>query len=46
MKPYSNKSDRVNPQQCLYSEIKGGKRSAKKANRFEAKKEINIEINE
>lgn len=43
MKAYSNKSDRVNSQKCLFSEINKGKRAAKKATRFAAKLEIENE---
>jgi len=42
MKPYTNKTDRTNPAQCLLSEIKANKRPAKKAKRRELKK-IEIE---
>ncbi len=38
MKPYTNKTDRVDPRKCLYSAIKKGKKAAKKAARRELKK--------
>lgn len=33
MKPYTNKTDRIDTRKCLFSEIKGGNRAAKKAAR-------------
>ena len=41
MKPYTNKSDKVDNRKCTYAEIKGSGR--KKAARRLAKKEINKE---
>ena len=41
MKPYSNKTDRIDSRKCLYSEIRGNKGARKTAARFQAKKEIN-----
>ena len=38
MKPYSNKTDRVDDRKCLYSEIRRGNRARKKATRFLSKK--------
>ena len=40
MKVYTNKTDRINKQKCLFSEIKKGDKARKTANRQEAKKEI------
>lgn len=44
MKPYTNKTDRIDPRKCLYSEIKKGKRAAKKAIRRVLKK-LNYGLN-
>lgn len=45
MKPYTNKSDRVDDRKCLYSEINHGNKARKKAVRFAVKKEIKNETN-
>lgn len=45
MKPYTNKTDRVNSQKCLYSEIKKGDKARKKGNRQVAKKGIRKNLN-
>ena len=45
MKAYTNKTDRVDERKCLYSEIKKGDKSRKKANRKEAKDKIKKELN-
>lgn len=37
MKPYTNKTDRVDDRKCLYSEIKKGDKARKKAKRKEGK---------
>ena len=44
MKPYTNKTDRIDDKKCLYSEIKNGDKARKKAIRKEAKDEIKKEI--
>ena len=46
MKPYSDKTDKVDERKCLYSEIRGNNKGRKKAARFVAKKEINNEKEE
>ena len=43
MKPYTNKTDKVDNRKCLYSEIEANNKCRKKAARFVAKKEINEE---
>jgi hypothetical protein len=44
MKPYTNKTDKVDARKCLYSEIKANDKSRKKAARRDAKKSINKQI--
>lgn len=44
MKPYTNKTKRINPQNCLFSEINKGDRARKKAIRFQSKKEIKLTL--
>ena len=41
MKPYTNKTDKVDARKCLYSEIKGNDKARKKATRRDAKKATN-----
>jgi hypothetical protein len=43
MKPYTNKTDKVDNRKCLYSEIEANNKSRKKAARRLAKKEIKNE---
>jgi len=40
MKPYTNKTDKIDDRKCLYSEIKANDKPRKKAARREAKKYI------
>lgn len=44
MKPYTNKSDRIDARKCLLSEINKSDKARKTAARQEAKKEINEKI--
>jgi hypothetical protein len=44
MKPYSNKTARVDDRRCLYSEIRGGDRARKKAKRKQGRDEIKEEL--
>jgi len=44
MKPYTNKTDKVDERKCLYSEIKGNNKARKKAARRKGKKDIDNEI--
>ena len=44
MKPYTNKTDRVDDRKCLYSEIINGDRARKKAARRDGKIEIKNEL--
>lgn len=44
MKTYTNKTDRIDEKKCLFSEIKKGDKSRKKANRQAAKKEIKKQV--
>jgi len=40
MKPYTNKTDKVDNRKCLYSEIRGNDKPRKSAARREAKKDM------
>lgn len=40
MKPYTDKTDKVDERKCLYSEIKANDKPRKKAARRKAKKDI------
>lgn len=44
MKPYTNKTDKVDERKCLYSEIRGNDKTRKKAARRDAKKDIEEQI--
>jgi len=44
MKPYSNKTDRVDERKCLFSEIKKADKARKKAKRKEGKDLIKKEL--
>jgi hypothetical protein len=44
MKPYTNKTDRVDSRKCLLSEIKKGDKPRKKAKRKEGKDEIKKQL--
>jgi hypothetical protein len=44
MKPYSNRTARVDDGRCLYSEIRGGDRARKKAKRKQGRDEIKEEL--
>lgn len=44
MRPYTNKTDRIDNKKCLYSEIKKDDKARKKANRKEGKKQIKKEL--
>ena len=44
MKPYTNKTDKIDERKCLYSEIKGNEKARKKAARRDAKKYIDEQI--
>ncbi len=40
MKPYTNKTDRIDERKCLYSEIKANDKPRKKAVRRKSKRDI------
>ena len=44
MKPYTDKTDKVDDRKCLYSEIKANDKPRKKAARRKAKKDIDNSI--
>ena len=44
MRAYTNKSDRVDPRKCLYSQIRGNNKARKTAARRKAKQEIQFQI--
>ena len=44
MKPYTNKTEKVDKRKCLYSEIKGNDKARKKAVRRETKQNIDKQI--
>jgi hypothetical protein len=44
MKPYTDKTDKVDDRKCLYSEIKANDKPRKKAARRKAKKDIGKDV--